>query len=140
MNRRKPDERGSVSLWMCLASVAMVLIVGIAVDLGGQIHAKQRAADIAAQATRAAGNQIEATSAMRGKPVAVDPARARIAAEAYLQAAGVAGTVSVTPADIRVTVHTTYHPMILGTAGIGPQPITGEATARLVRAVNGAEQ
>ncbi len=38
------DERGSVSIWAVLIVAAFTLIVGISVDLTGQIAAKQRAA------------------------------------------------------------------------------------------------
>ena len=30
-------------MWLALAAVAMILCVGIAVDLGGHVHAQQRA-------------------------------------------------------------------------------------------------
>ncbi len=134
------DERGSVTVWMALAALAMVLIVGIAVDLGGQIHAQQRASDIAAQAARTAGNQVHATTAMRGQPVTVDADRARTAAETYLRTAGVTGTARVSNADLHVTAQITYQPVFLGAAGIGPQQVTGEASARLARAVEGTER
>lgn len=134
------DERGQVSTWMALASLAMVLIVGIAVDLSGQVLAKQRAADLAAQAARVGGNQLEVSPAMRGRPVTVDPQRARAAAKAYIANAGATGTVTVTTTQITVTVHDTYQPLFLSAAGLGTQQVTGEATARLARAVNGAER
>ena len=36
-------DRGSVSLWAALSAFCMIVIVGIAVDFGGQAVAEQRA-------------------------------------------------------------------------------------------------
>ena len=108
-------ERGSVSTWLALAAAAMILCVGLAVDLGGHVHAQQRVRDLAAQA-------------------------ARTAASRYLARAGVTGTVHL-PAGttLTVTVNDTYTPLVLTVIGIGPLRVSGQATARLVRAVDGAE-
>ena len=52
MTRRTRDERGSISVWLAASSLVMMILVGLAVDLGGQVHAKQRAHDIAAEGNR----------------------------------------------------------------------------------------
>ena len=67
MMRRTRDERGSISLWMVTASFVMMVLVGLAFDLGGQIHAKQRAHNVAAEAARAGGEQVEAGPAIEGR-------------------------------------------------------------------------
>jgi Flp pilus assembly protein TadG len=59
-------ERGSVSIWLATASLVMIILVGLAVDLGGQVHTQQRARDIAAQAARVGGEQVLAGPAIRG--------------------------------------------------------------------------
>src|SRR3954453_8644954 len=101
---RRPDERGSISLWLVTASFVMMMLVGLAVDLGGQVHAKQRAHDTAAEAARTGGEQVESAPAIEGRYVSVDTASARSAAEHYLASAGVTGTVTVTGGDtVRVT-------------------------------------
>ena len=45
----------------------MIILVGLAVDLGGQVHAQQHARDVAAQAARAGGQQLQAGRAIRGR-------------------------------------------------------------------------
>ncbi|HUM87572.1 MAG TPA: pilus assembly protein TadG-related protein, partial [Actinomycetota bacterium] len=57
---RRHNERGSISIWVVTATIVMMTLVGLAVDLGGQVHAQQRAHDVAAQAARAGGQQVEA--------------------------------------------------------------------------------
>lgn len=142
VTRRRPgDERGSVSVWLALAALALVLCVGIAVDLGGQVHAQQRARSIAAQAARTAGEEVAAAQAIRGETPTVDVAAAKRAASAYLARAGVSGSVSVRSGNVlEVTVTDTYTPMFLPTIGVGNLTVTGHSTARLVRAVQGTER
>ena len=141
IRRRRRDERGSVSVWLALAAVAMVLCVGIAVDLGGHVHAQQRARNIAAQAARSAGEELAAAQAVRGQTPTVDVAAAKRAASAYLAQAGVTGSVSVRSGNVLdVTVTDSYTPMFLTSIGVGTLTVTGHSTARLVRAVQGTER
>ena len=77
----------------------MIMLVGLAVDLGGQVHAQQRAHDVAAQAARAGGQQVQAAPAIAGRAtLSVDVAAARSAAQDYLAAAGVDGHGARSPA------------------------------------------
>lgn len=133
------DERGSISIWLVTSSLVMMVLVGLAVDLGGQVHAKQRAHDVAAQAARSGGQQVQAAPAVAGDYLAVDTTAARAAAEDYLAAADVEGSVAITGGDtIAVNVTDTYSPRFLGF--LGDLTVTGEASARLVRSLGGAEQ
>src|SRR5918994_4681603 len=98
-------EQGSVSLWMVTAAMAMIILAGLAVDLGGQVLTRQHAGNVAAQAARAGGQQLQASRAIRGQGVRTDPARAAAAARAYLAAADVTGTVQLRGGTV-VAVHT----------------------------------
>ena len=136
---RRGEERGSVTVWLLAASFGMTLVIGLAVDLGGLRHAQQRAHDLAAQAARSGGQQIEAAPAIEGRYVRIDPAAARAAATQYLRAAGVEGDVAVTGGEtITVQVTATYTPVFLGF--LGDRTVSGEASARVVRSVGGAER
>ena len=140
-DKKSRDERGSISLWMVTSSFVMMVLVGLAVDLGGQVHAQQRARDLAAQAARTGGQQVQAAPAIEGRYLNVDASAARSAAEAYLSAAGINGTVSISGGDtITVDVTDTYEPRFLGLLGIDHLDVTGTATARLVRSLGGTEQ
>ena len=140
-DKRGRDERGSISIWMVTSSFVMMVLVGLAVDLGGQVHAQQRARDLAAQAARTGGQQVQAAPAIEGRYLNVDVSAARSAAEAYLFAAGIDGTVSISGGDtITIDVTDTYEPRFLGLLGIDHLDVTGTATARLVRSLGGTEQ
>lgn len=141
MKRRTRDERGSISIWLATASFVMILLVGLAVDLGGQVHAKQRAHDVAAQAARVGGQQVQAAPAIEGHYLAVDTAAAQRAAQQYLAAADVSGTVRITGGDtITVAVTDVYSPQFLNVIGINRLTVTGEASARLIRSLGGTER
>ena len=138
---RQRNERGSISIWVVTATIVMMTLVGLAVDLGGQVHAQQRAHDVAAQAARAGGQQVEAAPAVEGRYVALDTAAARRAAEQYLAAAGVEGTVTVTDGTtLVVRVTDIYEPTFLSMVGIGDLTVTGDASARLIRTTGGVER
>lgn len=137
------DERGSISVWAALVIAAFTLVVGISVDLVGQIAAKERAADVAAQAARVAGEQADANTLMAGSgKLVVDPQRARQAALTYIAGADMTGTVTITSGgtQLAITTTATYRPIFLTSIGIGPLTVTGTSTARLVRALNGSER
>ena len=141
MIRRTRDERGSITIWLAVSSFVMMILVGLAVDLSGQVHAKQRAHNIAAEAARTGGEQVQAAPAIQGQYVAIEAVAARNAAEDYLAAAGVTGTVTVIGGDtITVAVTDTYTPKFLSFIGIGDLTVTSQASARLVRSIGGSEQ
>lgn len=138
--RLRRDERGAITVWFVTAALVMTILVGMAVDLGGKVHAQQRVRNVAAQAARTGAQQVEASSAVRGEDLRVDLTAATAAAQDFLRAAGVEGTVSVTNGDT-LTVRTTdtYDSKFLGMIGLGSMRVTGEASARLVRAQGGIE-
>ena len=137
---RRADERGSITVWMASSTVAMILLVGLAVDLGGAVHAQQRAQDLAAHAARAGGEQID-TASMRGRTIGADARAAKAAAQAYLRTADVSGTVT-TRGGTTLDVYTsdTYQPLFLTYLGISRIPVTGHANARIARALDGSER
>ena len=144
LRRRWPDrdsERGSVSLWMVTAAVAMIILAGLAVDLGGQVLTRQHASNVATQAARAGGQQLQPGMAIRGQGVRTDPARAAAAARAYLAASDVTGTVQLrSGTTVIVQTTATYHTKFLGIIGIERMQVTGSVESRTVRAVEGVER
>lgn len=139
--KRPEGERGSVTIWLALASMVMILLVGLAVDFTGQVQAQQRARDLAAQAARIGGQQITAADAMAGQ-VRANPAAAVHAAKTYLKAADVTGDVAVRDAGTRLIVNTTayYDTKFLGIIGLSRLRVTGHAEARLVEVQEGVER
>ncbi len=139
--RRRREERGSISLWLATCGFAMIILVGLAVDLGGQVHAQQHARAVADQAARGGGQQLAAAAAIRGDAARTDTHLARQAAHAYLAAAGLPGTVHVTGGTtVVVDVTDVYRTTFLGIIGITSMTVTGHGQARITRSVGGVEQ
>lgn len=131
------DERGSATIWLVTAAFAMSMLVGLAVDLGGQVHAQQRAHDLAAQAARTGAEEVLAAPAVEGRYARIDRTAAVRAARTYLAHSGVAGAVRVRGSRINVRVTDTYHPRFLGIVGINRVQVHGSAEAALVRTLGG---
>ncbi|TGN65012.1 pilus assembly protein [Nocardioides eburneiflavus] len=138
--RRQRDERGAISVWFATASLVMIILVGMTVDVGGKVHAQQQARSAAAQAARTGAQEVQG-SAVRGGDLHVDITAAKSAAQSYLNAAGVEGSVTVVNGDTLIVRTTdTYDSKFLGIIGLDSMRVTGEASARLIRAQGGTEQ
>jgi Flp pilus assembly protein TadG len=133
-------DRGSISLWAALSAFCMIVIVGIAVDFGGQAVAEQRARTVAAQAARAAGQQLQLDAVARVGTAHTDTSRAVTAATTFLAQAGQTGTASVTGNTITVTVTSRYRCVFLSIIGIASLPVTGTSTAEVVRVYEGSRR
>jgi len=135
-------DKGSVTIWLALASFVMIVLVGVAVDLSGQVYAQQHARDIAAQAARTAGQQIDASRGVRGIGAQTNTAQAIAAAKSYIAAAGMEGDATVTGGGTTITVSVvdTYETKFLSTIGLTSLRVTGSAETRVVRVVGGVER
>lgn len=139
--RADDHERGSISAWAVLASFTMIVLVGLVVDLGGQLTVQQHARSVAAQAARAGSERLDAPLAIQGRGASVDVGAARSAANGYLEAAGVDGTVTVrNGSTVTVAVSDTYDTMFLAAIGIDRLDVTGTASARVIRTFGGNER
>ncbi len=135
-------ERGSVTVWMVLIVMVLTMVIGIAVDLSGQVNAKRRAGDVAAQAARAAGQQISPDAYLAdGRSVELAVAKAKASAVDYIEAAGMTGSARVeSGTELVVQTETTYRPIFLSAVGIGDLTVTGSASIRVVRVEDGKER
>jgi len=97
-------ERGSVSAFVAVVAVGLVMVAGMAYD-GGQIVAAQASArDLAASAARAGAQEVDLDRLRSTGDATLDPDRATAAAQAFLAEAGFTGTMRVTGPSITVTV------------------------------------
>ena len=134
-------ERGSVSSWLITGTFVMILGVGIAVDLTGQVHALTRANSVANEAARTGGQQLAKGASIQGGAVQVDATQAAQAARSYLSSAGMTGTVQVHGgAIVVVTANDTYQTKFLSLIGISQMPVEGHGESRSVRVIDGTEQ
>lgn len=107
-----PDEGegGSVSAFVAVVAVGLIMVTGMAYD-GGQIVAAQATArDLAASAARAGAQEVDLDRLRSTGDATLDPDRATTAAQAFLAQAGFTGSTRVAGSSITVTV-TVRQPM-----------------------------
>lgn len=138
---RPRGDQGRVSVFLAIAVVGILAIIGVAVDAAGQFRTLMRAQNLASEAARSAGQGIDGPQAMQGNAVVVDPDLATQYATDYLATAFEHIDQdhlppSVVPVDggtaVRITVTLYYEPQILGLFGYGEIEVTATSTATLV--------
>jgi Flp pilus assembly protein TadG len=142
MSARAPRLRGARGAANALIIVAMtgvmLLAAGLAFDGSRVLAARREAVDVARQAARAGAQAIDA-GAVRAGRVAVDPAQAVAAAEAFLRSTGHRGDVTAAGRDVIVTVSIGVPLPLLSAAGVPSTTVTGRGSAHLVRGITEAE-
>jgi Flp pilus assembly protein TadG len=143
LRRARWDDRGGVTVFVAVCVIALIGIIGVAVDGGGKMRATERADYIAGEAARAGGQAIDPAEAISGNAIVVDPQDAQAAAQAYLRSAGATGTVSVSgdgkTLTVTVTVTGSYDTKFLSAVGIGSLSVTGQGKATLLHGVTAPE-
>lgn len=132
-------EAGSVTVFLAITMVGLLILVGLVADGGAKLRATQRADAVAAEAARAAGQSIDIPYAVATARTRVDRQGAANAANAYLATAGETGTVTIAPdgTTLTITVTTTAPTVFLGLIGINTLSVTGHARVTLVHGVTG---
>lgn len=133
------SDRGAVTLFVAIAMVGLLALAGLVVDGGAKVRAVQRADRIAAEAARAAGQAVDVADVLDGSDVRVDRRAALVAAESYLRASGVEGSVRILDAGrgIAVTTTTSAPTVFLGLIGVPRFTVRGSAEVALVHSVRG---
>ncbi|MEU4507390.1 pilus assembly protein TadG-related protein [Streptomyces sp. NPDC024089] len=143
MRRRRDqaDDRGGVTVFVAVCVIALIGIIGIAIDGGGKMRAVERADYLAGEAARAGGQAIDPAQAVTGKAIVADPQAAAAAAQAYLHSAGATGTVAVSGdgRTLTVTINGSYDTKFLSVVGIGSLSVTGRGKATLLNGVTAPE-
>ena len=139
--RARLDDQGGVTVFVAVCVLALIGIIGIAVDGGSKMRATERADYIAGEAARAGGQAIDPAEAISGNAIVVHPQDAAAAAQAYLQSAGATGTVTVSGdgKTLSVVVTGSYDTKFLAAVGIGSLSVTGHGTATLLHGVTAPE-
>lgn len=129
------NDRGSVTVFVVVFTVALLMVAGLVVDGGYTLAAHRRAFNEAEAAARAGAQAIDMDVLRSTGTVQLDPDAARGRAEAYLATTGDDGTVEVDGDVVRVHVRFEQPMLILSVVGVGPLRIEGDGTARAVRGV-----
>ena len=122
------SERGSISAFVAVLLVAIFALVGLVVDGGSALSARQSAADEAEQAARAGAGDLS-VDALRSGSLQLDQAQAVAAAERFTVAAGHPGTATASSGTVNVSIRYQIHTEILGMIGIDTLSVSASASA-----------
>jgi hypothetical protein len=129
LRARLGNEDGTVTAFVVVFTVALILMAGLVLDGGLALAAKVQAIDDAQAAARAGAQAIDLPTYRATGQITLNPAQATTDADNYLAAAGHTGTVAVNGDQVTVTVTITQRTQILDIAGIDHLTVTGTGTA-----------
>ncbi len=134
----RTSDQGSVSAFVLVLVVGLVVLAGLGLDGGLALAAKVRATGQAESAARAGAQALDlATYRVTGQ-LRLDPARAQRLAYDYLSDVGAAGTVEVTGDTVAVHVDVSYRTQLLSLAGIDTIATQGVGAAHPQRGISAA--
>ncbi len=120
------DETGMLTAFVAVLVVALLAVVGLAVDTGRAISSQRVLADEAGQAARAGAGRLS-LNALRDGRISIDDGAAVLAAEQYMELSGHPGTAWVHDGTVSVRAVEEVPTTILGIVGV--RTITVNATA-----------
>jgi hypothetical protein len=121
-------ESGVFSAFLAVLAVAMLLLVGLVVDVGRAIAVQRLAADEAEQAARTGAGQISVNSLRQGQ-VSINSQSAITAAERYTVQSGQPGIATVNDGTVSVRVVVVLPTTILDIADIKSMTVSATASA-----------
>ena len=132
-------DQGSMTPMIAVIATALLLMVGLVYDGSLKLRAAREATSVAAEASRAAGQELTG-DVIAGPRSNIDPGRGAQAARAYLRQVGASGPVTVSGDTITITTSTSWQPAFTGLFGAGDRTVTGTAQASTKRVLGGEEQ
>lgn len=126
---RLRDERGSVLITGLLLSVALVMVIGVAVDIGHAFLVRRQLASIADDAALSGSQAIDVPELHAGR-LALNPGEARSDALSAVAAnPSTHGQVTATSANVTVTVTRRVPTILLGIVGLSTVSVSAHASA-----------
>ena len=122
-------EAGTVTAFVVVFMLALVVMAGLVLDGGLALSAKTQAIDDAQAAARAGAEAIDVPLYRSTGEITLDPAQAITDAEAFLTHAGRTGTVNVAGDQVTVTVTIRQPTQILSVVGVDSFTETGSGSA-----------
>ena len=130
-------EQGSVSPFVAVISLAILMVVGMVFDGGEVLAAQARARNLAGNAARAGAQEIDIDSLRATGAALLRPDLAESAARAFLAREGVTGDIYVEGSRITVTVHFSHAMHILP---LPDRAIEATESATAVAGLDGSEE
>jgi Flp pilus assembly protein TadG len=129
LRARLESERGSVLITGLLLSIALIMVIGFAVDVGHAFLVKRQLASIADDAALS-GSQAINVQALHEGHLQLNPGQAQSEAQHTIAAnPSVTGQANATTGSVTVTVTRRVPTILLGIVGLHTLTIDARATA-----------
>jgi Flp pilus assembly protein TadG len=126
---RLGDERGSVLITGLLLTLALLMVLGAAVDIGHAFIVRRDLSSLADDAALAGAQQLNQQAIHQGQ-LALDPQQAQVAALATLTGQpGIQAHADATPADVHVQVTRRFPTILLRLVGLSDLTVSAHADA-----------
>ena len=135
--RRARRDSGQVTAFVVVMAAALVLMIGLVLDGGLTLAARERALGEAQVGGRAGAQAVNLATYRQNGTLALNPAQATADADAYLASIGATGTATATANLVTVTVTIVQPMQVLSAAGLHAVTVHATATAVPVRGING---
>lgn len=130
MRRRLREERGSVLISGLLLSVALMMILGAAVDVGHAFIVRRELVSVADDAALS-GSQAIDQNALHGGALELNPGQARaVALQAVGAEPGQSARASATTVTVTVEVRRRFPTILLRLVGLDTLSVAAHATAQ----------
>jgi Flp pilus assembly protein TadG len=127
--KRLGDERGSVLITGLLLTLALLMVLGAAVDIGHAFIVRRDLTSLADNAALAGGQQLDPQAIHQGQ-LTLDPSQAQAAALSTLSGEpGIQAHVDATPAEVHVQVTRRFPTILLRLVGLSDLTVSAQATA-----------
>jgi hypothetical protein len=124
----RTTQEGSISALVVLLLIALFALMGMVLDGGSALAARQSATDEAEQAARAGAGALSIDS-LRSGSVELDQAAAVEAAEQFTVVAGHPGIATVAGGMVTVQIRYRIPTQVLGIIGVTTLPVVASASA-----------
>ncbi|MCI0688651.1 MAG: pilus assembly protein TadG-related protein [Sporichthyaceae bacterium] len=125
-------DRGSLSVFIALITPPALVLIGLVVDGGMAITARERAADIAEQAARRVADNVDTDALRAGRIVILPDCYAKAAEMTAAHGGGQVEACTISGPVATVTITYTYQPAILGMIGFDSFQARAVASAEAV--------
>ena len=129
---RRQQDGGQATAFTVVMTVAVLALAGLVLDAGLAVSTKVDAVSAAQSAARAGARELDVAALRTSGVVRIDPAKARAAAQNWLNQARLTGAVTVSGNQVTVSVTTARQTQLLHLLGVSSIPITATATADAV--------